>query len=243
MSKEFGSILILLSGFAEAIGIPGLLDAIGLDAEEEIVAMEEDRFIAASRDLDTTLSSSFCSCTLASLINSFFFLTFVSCHAGIFFSFLNLSPLPPLHLSLSVNEQLCLFWQKKLEPKMCRTSMSSVYACTQLKKQNETKTYGHIRPSCFRILLLLAFPHDSHKQRTRCLVSVFSHHPSASMLCVVVALFASWRCTRACRPRNHPGKNNYRCKSLISSKTISVSKKKTEIIFAEVIDSQNIMSA
>ena len=60
-SNEFGSILILLSGFTEAIGIPGLLDAIGLDAVEELVVLEEDRFIAASRDLDTTLSS-FCSC-------------------------------------------------------------------------------------------------------------------------------------------------------------------------------------
>ena len=44
-SNEFGSILILLSVFPEAIGIPGLLDAIGLDAAEELV--------------DTTLSSSF----------------------------------------------------------------------------------------------------------------------------------------------------------------------------------------
>ena len=50
-------------GFPEAIGIPGLLDAIGLDADEELVAVEEDRFIAASRDLDTTISSSsLCSC-------------------------------------------------------------------------------------------------------------------------------------------------------------------------------------
>ena len=56
-SNEFGSKLILLSGFPEAIGIRGLLDAIGLDAVEELVAMEE-RFIAAGRDLDTTLSSS-----------------------------------------------------------------------------------------------------------------------------------------------------------------------------------------
>ena len=45
--------------FSEAIGIPGLLDAIGLDAMEELVAIEEDIFIAAGRDLDTTLSSSF----------------------------------------------------------------------------------------------------------------------------------------------------------------------------------------
>ena len=35
-----------------------------------------------------------------------------------------------------------------------------------------------------------AFPHGSHKQRTHFLVSVFLHTPSASMLCVVVALFA-----------------------------------------------------
>ena len=33
-----------------------------------------------------------------------------------------------------------------------------------------------------------AFPHGSHKQRTHCLVSVFSRPPSASMLCVVVRL-------------------------------------------------------
>ena len=39
------------------MGIPGLLDAIGLEAVEELVAMEEDRFIAVSRDLDSTLSS------------------------------------------------------------------------------------------------------------------------------------------------------------------------------------------
>ena len=37
--------------------IPGLLDTIGLDAVEELVPIKEDRFIAAGRDLDTTLSS------------------------------------------------------------------------------------------------------------------------------------------------------------------------------------------
>ena len=37
---SFDSILILLSGFPEAIGIPGLLDAIGLDAVEELVAIK-----------------------------------------------------------------------------------------------------------------------------------------------------------------------------------------------------------
>ena len=32
----------------------------------------------------------------------------------------------------------CVFFgQKKLEPKMCRTSVSTVYACTQLKKHRE----------------------------------------------------------------------------------------------------------
>ena len=56
-SNEFGLVLILLSGFPEAFSIPGLLDATGLNAVEELVAMEEDRFIAACRDLDTTLSS------------------------------------------------------------------------------------------------------------------------------------------------------------------------------------------
>ena len=32
---------ILLSGFPEAVGIPGLLDALGLDAKEEFVAKEK----------------------------------------------------------------------------------------------------------------------------------------------------------------------------------------------------------
>ena len=38
--NELGSILILLSGFPEAIGIPGLVNAIGLDAAEELVALK-----------------------------------------------------------------------------------------------------------------------------------------------------------------------------------------------------------
>ena len=45
--------------------------------------------------------------------------------------------------SLSVTEQLCLFWQKKQEPKMCRTSMSSVYGCTQLKKKRNQGLASH----------------------------------------------------------------------------------------------------
>ena len=67
-SNESGSILILLSDFPEAIGIPGLLDATGLDVVEELVAVKEDRFIAAGRDLDTTLSSSFWSCILFAIV-------------------------------------------------------------------------------------------------------------------------------------------------------------------------------
>ena len=55
---SFGSTLIL-SSFPEAIGIPGLSDAVGLDVVKELVAVKEDRFIAAGRDLNTTLSSSF----------------------------------------------------------------------------------------------------------------------------------------------------------------------------------------
>ena len=54
--------------FPEASGISGLLGAIGFDAVEELVAMEEDRSIAASRDLDTTLSSSCCSCILFAIV-------------------------------------------------------------------------------------------------------------------------------------------------------------------------------
>ena len=53
MLNEFE--LILLSVSPKAIGIPRLLDAIGLDAVEELVAVEKDRFIAASRNLDTIL--------------------------------------------------------------------------------------------------------------------------------------------------------------------------------------------
>ena len=39
-SNELGSILFWLLGFSEAIGIPGLLDAIGLDAVDELVAIK-----------------------------------------------------------------------------------------------------------------------------------------------------------------------------------------------------------
>ena len=70
-SNEFDSILILLSGFPEAVGIPGLLDAIGLDAVEELVAIKEDRFITAGRDMDATHSSSFWSCILFATVLKF----------------------------------------------------------------------------------------------------------------------------------------------------------------------------
>ena len=120
----------------------------------------------------------------------------------LFFLHVSASLLP---FSLSVNEQLCLFWQKKLEPTMRCASMSSVYACTQLKKHREGNRDLWSHPPVFLrdapVVLLPPlvvitggiglFPHGSHKQRTHCLVSVFSHSPSALMLCVVVALFAS----------------------------------------------------
>ena len=50
---------ILLSGFPKPVGIPGLLDAIGLDAAEELDDIRwEEIIITAGRVLDTTLSSS-----------------------------------------------------------------------------------------------------------------------------------------------------------------------------------------
>ena len=51
---------LLLSGFSETIVISRLLDPIGLDAEEELLAIkEEDIFVTAGRDMDTTHYSSF----------------------------------------------------------------------------------------------------------------------------------------------------------------------------------------
>ena len=61
----------------EAFGIHRLLDAIGLDAVEELVAIKEDRFIAAGRDLDTTLSSSFFSCILFAIVEQLIKLKFL----------------------------------------------------------------------------------------------------------------------------------------------------------------------
>ena len=60
---------ILLSGFPEAIGIPGLKHAIGLDAVEELVAIEEDRFRQVHR----------CWSRLGHNSVFFFLILFVSC--------------------------------------------------------------------------------------------------------------------------------------------------------------------
>ena len=46
VASDFEFLLILLLGFAVAISIPGLLDAIGLFADEELAGTCEDRFIA-----------------------------------------------------------------------------------------------------------------------------------------------------------------------------------------------------
>ena len=50
--------------FREALSILGLIDAIGLSTDEELVATELVRFITIGLDLDTTLFSSDCSCIL-----------------------------------------------------------------------------------------------------------------------------------------------------------------------------------
>ena len=57
-SNELASTLILLSGFTKAIGITRLLDAIGLDAAEELVA-KNNKETYSSLLVVTTLSSSF----------------------------------------------------------------------------------------------------------------------------------------------------------------------------------------
>ena len=58
-ASNFELILILLSGFTEAVSIPRILDAIELVADEELVGTIEDRFIAAGFDFATILSSPF----------------------------------------------------------------------------------------------------------------------------------------------------------------------------------------
>ena len=67
-ASDFEFLLILLPGFTEAMSIPGLVDAIGLFADEELVGTVEDRFIAVDFDDATILSSSFCSCILFTIV-------------------------------------------------------------------------------------------------------------------------------------------------------------------------------
>ena len=50
------------------MSIPGLLDGIGLFADEELVEAWEDRFIAVDFDFATLLSSPLCSCILSAIV-------------------------------------------------------------------------------------------------------------------------------------------------------------------------------
>ena len=50
------------------MSIPGLLDAIGIFAVEEIARTCEDKFIAVDFDFATLLSSAFCSCILFAIV-------------------------------------------------------------------------------------------------------------------------------------------------------------------------------
>ena len=67
-ASDFELLLVLLSRFPVAVNIPGLLDAIGLFADEELAGTCEDKFIAAGFDFATILSSSFCSCILFAIV-------------------------------------------------------------------------------------------------------------------------------------------------------------------------------
>ena len=49
---------------------------------EELVAMKEDRFIAGGRDMDTTLSSSVCSCILFTIVEQLINLKFLVQQSG-----------------------------------------------------------------------------------------------------------------------------------------------------------------
>ena len=63
--------LILLLGFPWAVSIAGLLDAIGLFADEELIGTWEDKVIAIDFDFATILSSPFCpfsSCILFAVV-------------------------------------------------------------------------------------------------------------------------------------------------------------------------------
>ena len=61
-ASDFEFLLILLPSFPVAMSIPGLLDAIRLFADEEIVGTWEDKFLAVDFDFATLLSSCLCSC-------------------------------------------------------------------------------------------------------------------------------------------------------------------------------------
>ena len=58
----------LAVGFPRSYRHPQTLGAIGLDAAEEVVAIKEEKIIAAGRELDTTLSSSFWFCILFAIV-------------------------------------------------------------------------------------------------------------------------------------------------------------------------------
>ena len=65
---DFEFLLILLSDFPVAMSFSGLLDAIGLFADDEHLGTCEDKFIAVDYDFATILSFSFCSCILFAIV-------------------------------------------------------------------------------------------------------------------------------------------------------------------------------
>ena len=67
-ASDFEFLLILLSVFPVAMNIPGLLDAIGLVAEDELVEIIEDKFVAVDNDFATILPSPFRSCILFTIV-------------------------------------------------------------------------------------------------------------------------------------------------------------------------------
>ena len=70
-ASDFEFLPILLSSFTVAMSIHGLLDAIGLFADEDLVGTWEDKFIAVDFDFATLFSSPFRSCILfASVLGS-----------------------------------------------------------------------------------------------------------------------------------------------------------------------------
>ena len=95
-----------------------------------------------------------------------------------FSAIVTVAPLP----SLSVNEQVCVFASEKHLSETCvRKSNSHVNVRTQLKNRTSRLPWGRscysVAATCGHHRWAWAFPHGSHKQRTYCLVSVFSHQP------------------------------------------------------------------